>query len=238
MGMRHRRSSVFALVITLALGVTLLDEIAATAAGPGDRRLARAGVLRLSDFPSGWTAQPNDDNDDEVEEIAASIKSCKGYLATRKAAHDNPRARSKDFVEGDDQISNTVNVFASTAAARAAVAAVDKPSTETCLQRLFEDVIDQSVANDPEARDQIEGVDVEVSRSSVAPVGDDALAFDAAITVHAKGGQTVELVSSAEFVRVGRVIDSFTVQATSDLPPDLVPSLIDASVGRLEAAGA
>jgi hypothetical protein len=98
-------------------------------------------------------------------------------------------------------------------------------------------VIDQSVASDNQAKAQIASIDVEVTPLDVASAGDAAFGFQLVVTVHAKDSGSFELTLQAEFVRVGRVIDAFTTQAPPRLDPTLLPDLVDASVGRLVAAG-
>ena len=168
-------------------------------------------------------------------ESPQGIPSCRGYLALRTAAHKNPRAESQDFVQGDDEVSNTMNVFSTERAATGALAEVRKPSVERCLRTVFEKVIRANIAEDPATRKQIERVDVEVGRPDVPAVGDEALAFEIVVTVLTKAGDATDLYVDQEFVRVGRAIASFNFQATGQPLTDTA-GYIDASVGRLRAA--
>ena len=163
------------------------------------------------------------------------IPSCRGYLALRTAAHKNPRAESQDFVHGDDEVSNTVNVFSTERAATGALAEVRKPSVERCLRTVFDKVIRANIAEDPATRKQIERVDVEVGRLDVPAVGDEVLALEIVVTVLTKTGDATDLYVDQEFVRVGRAIGSFNFQATGQPLTDTA-GYIDASVGRLRAA--
>jgi hypothetical protein len=222
-------------VVVITSALALLCTASAGAIVAGDKAVAKAGVLTAGDFASGWQQERQDPVDIDVERIAQGIPSCRGYLELRTAAHKNPRAKSQDFVRGDDEVSNTVNVFSSERAATGALAEVRKPSVERCLRIVFGKVIRANIAEDPATRKQIESVDVEVGRPDVAAVGDEALALEIVVTVLTKKGDATDLYLDQEFVRVGRAIASFNFQATGQPLADTA-GYIDASVGRLRTA--
>jgi hypothetical protein len=209
--------------------------VSAGASVAGDKSVAKAGVLTADDFAPGWQQERPDPVDRDVERIARGIPSCRGYLAVRTAAHKNPRAKSQDFVQGDDEVSNTVNVFSAERAATGALDEIRKPSIERCLRTVFDKVISANIAEDPATRKQIESVEVEVGRSDVPAVGDEALAFEIVVRVLTKTGDATDLYLVQEFVRVGRAIASFNFQATGQPLTDTA-GYIDASVGRLRTA--
>ena len=222
------------LLATASAGVSAGVSTGASTAG--DKSIAKAGVLTADDFAAGWEQERPDPVDKDVDRIAEGIPSCRGYLAVKTAAHKNPRAKSQDFVQGDDEVSNTVNVFATERAATSALDEVRKPSVERCLQTVFEKVIQASIAEDPATRKQVESVDVEVSRPYVLPVGDEALAFEIVITVLTTTmREATDVYLVQEFVRVDRAIASFNFQATGQPLTDTA-GYIDASVGRLRTA--
>ena len=222
------------LLATASAGVSAAASAGASTAG--DKSIAKAGVLTADDFSAEWQQERPDPVDKGVDRIAEGIPSCRGYLVVKTAAHKNPRAKSQDFVQGDDEVSNTVNVFSTERAATGALVDIRKPSIEKCLQTVFEKVIRASIAEDPATRKQIESVDVEVTRPDVPAVGDEALAFEIVITVRTKTErEATDVYLVQEFVRVGRVIASFNFQATGQPLTDTA-GYIDASVGRLRTA--
>jgi hypothetical protein len=225
------------IVMTAAL-VLLGTASAGGSAGAivsGDKAIAQAGVLTADDFSAAWQQERPDPVDKDVDRIADGIPSCRGYLAVKTAAHKNPRAKSQDFVQGDDEVSNTTNVFSTERAATGALTEVRDPSVERCLRTVFEKVIRANIAEDPATRKQIDSVDVEVTRPDVPTVGDEALAFEIVVTILTKAGDETDLYLDQEFVRVGRVIASFNFQATGQPLTDTA-GYIDASVARLRAA--
>ena len=139
-------------------------------------------------------------------------------------------------MHGDDEVSNTVNVFSTE---RAATGALDRGSgsrrSSGACGPCSSKVIRANIAEDPATRKQIERVDVEVGRPDVPAVGDEALAFEIVVTVLTKAGDATDLYLVQEFVRVGRAIGSFNFQATGQPLADTA-GYIDASVGRLRAA--
>lgn len=237
--MRNMLSTGSVLAAAVLSAALTLGAAAPATAATGDRALARAGVLVQADFPDGWTSTPRGKEDTSVDKIAKTIPTCRAYAAVEEQAQGNTKAKSPEFVQGeDDQVENTVSVYSSVAKATAAAAAVDQPRSTTCLRTLFRKVIDRSVASDKQAKANISSIDVVVTPLDVAPAGDDAFGFQLVVTVLAKDASSFELTLQAEFVRVGRVIDALTTQASPPLDPTLLPSLVDASVGRIEAAGA
>jgi hypothetical protein len=236
------RSVVVVTSVLVLLGTVSAGGSASGSAGgsvgalvAGDKTIAKAGVLTADDFAAGWEQQRPDPVDKDVDRIAEGIPSCRGYLAVKTAAHKNPRAKSQDFVQDDDEVSNTTNVFSTERAATGALAEVRDPSVERCLRTVFEKVIRANIAEDPPTRKQIERVDVEVTRPDVPPVGDEALAFEIVVNILTKTGDATDLYLDQEFVRVGRVIASFNFQATGQPLTDTA-GYIDASVGRLRTA--
>ena len=222
-------TSAVVLLATASAGVT------AGAIVSGDKAIAKAGVLTADDFSAEWQQERPDPVDKDVDRIAEGIPSCRAYLAVKTAAHKNPRAKSQDFVQGDDEVSNTTNVFSTERAATGALTEVRDPSVERCLQTVFEKVIRASIAEDPATRKQIKSVDVEVTRPDVPAVGDEALAFEIVVAILTKAGDETDLHLVQEFVRVDRVIASFNFQAIGQPLADTA-GYIDASVGRLRAA--
>jgi hypothetical protein len=222
-------------VIVAVSALALLGTATAGASVADDTSIARAGLLTAEDFTADWQSQKPDPSDNDVERIAEGVSTCRGYLALRTAAHKNPRAKSQDFVRGDDQVSNTVNMFSTTAGATDALAEVRKPAVTRCLRTVFDKAIRENIADDPAARKQVASLDIRVGRLDVPAAGDEVVAFEVVVSVRTKSGATSDVYLDQEFVRVGRAIDSFNFQAEEHALADTA-GYIETSVGRLRAA--
>src|SRR5690348_14019339 len=108
--MSHRRPlGVAALLTALATLVTALTVAPASAAPsakkPTDAAIARQGVLRLSDFPTGWQQKKHKDSK------PSGVAACKPTEAV-VARNKQYRAQSPDFTQGDAaSAENSVYVF-------------------------------------------------------------------------------------------------------------------------------
>jgi hypothetical protein len=230
MGVRLFPKTVIVAVSALALFCTA----SAGASVAGDTSIARAGLLTADDFTADWQSQKPDPSDNDVERIAKGVSSCRGYLALRTTAHKNPRATSRDFVRGDDQVSNTVNMFSTVAGATGALAEVRKPAVAQCLRTVFDKAVRANIADDPATRKQVESLDIHVGRLNVPAAGDEVVAFEVVVSVRTKAGATSDVYLDQEFVRVGRAIDSFNFQAAEHTLADTA-GYIETSVGRVRS---
>jgi hypothetical protein len=222
MNPRSLRFSAAGLVTTLALVVTL--AVPAAAAGKAsDSSIAKQGVLRITDFPSGWTQSAHKDSK------PTGLPSCKG---TEQASAKNKkyRAQSPDFAQGDTASAyNAVYVFPKPAQAIAYLRPFQATATTKCLQ--------QGTAK---ALRKVKGATVQVQQldlSSAIKAGtiDDAVGYEVLVTVPQQGQQPVPLYLVAVAVRIGRSVTGFTTQNANEVLPD-TDNLINASLGRLKTA--
>jgi hypothetical protein len=229
------RSAACAGVMTAVVVGTAAAGGAATRAD--DEQIAEAGVLVATDFPAGWTSSPSDSSrDEEVEEVAAGIPSCKRYLSLRATGKKQARAESDSFELGDSDLENTVAVFTSTASANAAMKLVRHASIPKCMSELYTTLLETEIAQDPETRDVITGVSVDIDPATIGPVGDAAHLYDGTLSLSANDGSEVTFGIGLVAVRAGRAISLFSYQVDSAAVAELVGSLVAETVERLDTA--
>jgi len=223
---RLGRVVVFVTLLAVAGGLAGLDAGTAVAAGAkaSDASIARQGLLRLSDFPAGWTQHKHKDSK------PTGIAACK---ATEQVVAKNKKYRSSspDFAQGELTLAqNTVLVFPKPAQATAYLAPYQADSAGKCLQQGTE-----------KAFRKIKGTTVDVQQldlSSAIQAGggtvDDAVGYELRVTAPQPSGN-IELFFFAIAIRTGRAVAGYTTE-NQDQPLADTDSLIDASLTRLVTA--
>jgi len=184
-----------------------------------DDALVRAALVRLSDFPAGWTARPDDPNDFRCPATAA--------------VESRPYAKSDRFqpANGQGAVQHEVSVFASARAADAGLDALASPQTLACFARQGE----QSVRRQVAAGTQVGHVTA-LRLANVAPSGDRTAGARLAYPVSANG-TTTTIYEDFSFSRVGRGLSLFAF-VTQGAPPDdtLTADLARRGARRLRTA--
>jgi hypothetical protein len=152
-----------------------------------DKEVARAALLTLDDFPSGWTeaddpGETNQNSCPEIEDAKAAVSA---------------RASSPSFSEDTAEVTNTVYVFPDEDAAREAYAGITSAETRACIGDRLAENLDE--------RDDVSAGDPSTGRLSVDPLGDEREAARIAITASAQGVD-VEVTADVVYVRVSRAI--------------------------------
>jgi hypothetical protein len=221
------------MVVVVALAA-LTVSASAIATKKTDVKIAKAGVLVIGDFPSGFKAsKPDTSSDAAVGKLAKTIPTCRDYAALKKLTDAQTKAKSQDFKDDSRDVSNEVDVFASAGSAHAALALAGKDGVETCLNQLFEKLLTKKSVDDPKSG--ISAVKVHITRQSVDAGGDESVVYEGSITLTAKDGDHQIGVGFAA-IRTGRVVDAMTYQTTGAELTDLLQPLIDACLGRIDAA--
>lgn len=213
------------LAVLGGLGAGLeVTPAAAAAAKASDKAIARQGLLRLSDFPAGWTQHKH------KESKPTGIAACK---ATEQvvAKYKKYRTSSPDFAQGELTLAqNTVLVFPKPAQATAYLAPYQADSAGKCLQQGTE-----------KAFRKIKGTTVDVEQldlSSAIQAGggtvDDAVGYELHVTAPQPSGN-IELFLVAIAIRTGHAVAGYTTE-NQDQPLADTDSLIDASLTRLVTA--
>jgi hypothetical protein len=224
-------------VAPLALALLALVATAAGAAGAStasDQELARAGVLRLSDFPAGWKQSSRGSTDDAtIDAQAAKISSCKPFAAFSKTNKRNPRAKSPNFDESQSNVTNTVSVYPSTAKAVAAMATLADTRLPTCFEQLFTAVFKAQLAKT--IPKQLKSVKTDIRLVDGVSIGDQAIAYEGAVDVGLKDGTTETIGLGLVSVRLGSTLAGYSYTSDVDISAALQPAIV-ASLTRLQGA--
>jgi len=226
-----------AVVVSVAVLSAAGAGIAAAARSPGDQRAANAGLLRLSDFPAGWTASPNTSNDNgSTRKALTRVASCKPFVPLLGTAKAGSRANGKStFGLNGLSMSNSIVVYPTLASANRTFTASESAAFRTCTEQLLQRGLTQQLRQAGQASEVPSfAVTVQLLNPGVS-VGDAQSAVGATVTLPTRGA-TTSLYIEDIFVRTGRAIDSFAYEDDRDPITDTAPSAITASVTRLEAA--
>jgi hypothetical protein len=229
------RSLVIGALAAAAIGGSVSSASAASVSA--DQQLAKAGVLKLTDFPEGFESKaPSDSSNAAVAKLAKGIRSCAAYVALQKLTDAQPKASSRNFEDDTRQVSNEVDVFKSAAGARSALALYAKTSVPTCLNLLFKKLLTQEFAKDPKTKGKIAGVTVKIEPQAVSGLGDDSVVYEGNAQIALNDGSSQQIGLGNAAVLVGRAVSDYTyITSGADLTEILQPT-IDASVARLRTS--
>jgi hypothetical protein len=223
---------------TRALAVAcVLTALAATAADAAsqaaDTAIARAGSFVASDFPDGFepTASSEKSHADNIR-LAKGVDGCGPYVTLQKSVVSLPQVKSSRFADATRTVGNEIDLFPADRAATAALLLYAKPSVVACLENLFE----KQARQDPETRDSIDDVAVELDRQDIAGLGDDSVVYEGSIVYTGSDGSTSKVGIGSAAVRVGRAVDVVTYTTTGDDLTEVLTPAIDGSVARLRSA--
>ncbi|HEX8769919.1 MAG TPA: hypothetical protein VF711_04035, partial [Acidimicrobiales bacterium] len=154
--------SAAALVLVAACGDTSTSSSPSTTVDPRssvqvntDKAAAQAAVLKLTDLPEGWTAQPNSDesaSSPEQRSAEAEFADCAGVDPSLiGAGRSSPtRAKSDQFSDqADHQVESSVTVVVTPEAASDQLNSVRKSTVPGCLAKFVDRAIKSSIAKPP-----------------------------------------------------------------------------------------
>jgi hypothetical protein len=220
----------------VALALVALTAGPAAAATSSDQQLAKAGVLQLSDFPSGWKQGARSPaSDAQVDAQAAKIASCRPFRAFTAENRKHPRAKSPDFDFGQASVTNTVSVFPSTAKAVAAMTTFRDDKLPTCLRELFNAVFTKQLHKDKTVAKQLASITTDVGLAKDVSIGDDAVVYQGTVDVKLKDGTTQTVGLGFLTVRVGTALSGYSYTSDTDISAALQPAIVT-SVSRLQRA--
>ena len=178
-----------------------------------DRKIATASMLKVEDFPKGWSAEPRDRTDDAM---------CTITEATERTGAQSPWL---GFNRGErESLSHRVYVFPDEAVADSAFAVFSEIRSLTCAADEFKAT---------RAKEQgVEVVDVE-TLSEPGPAIGDASAANHMTMVLRQDGQTTRLKMHLLLVRQARGIGVILLQSQRPVDPALRDRLLRAISKRL-----
>jgi hypothetical protein len=204
-----------------------------------DRALGSRALLRLADFPTGWTASTRH-REASQPKLEREIASCLHIAPSLVNETDPAEVRSPDFKHaGGAEISNTVTVTSTAGVAAEQLAVFAKPETARCLRRGMEQELRYTFSHAKAGGKTPAGVSfgrATVERMSFPTVGDQSVAYRVGVSITTKTLH-VPLYFDVVLVRAGRAEISLSFAGVL-LPtsPSAELVLTDLTVRRLDAA--
>jgi hypothetical protein len=158
-----------------------------------DKALAEAALLKLSDFPSGWTGKPADDEDEDDGPLA-----CAGLDELRGSV--TGEAWSPDFSnDNDEQVAQQVAVFADDEPAREYIEVFSGQELIDCVQDEMKDRAEENF------NDDVEIGEVSAAQLRVNDRGDDTAALRVTLDTTSQGID-IPVYIDVTLARVGRTL--------------------------------
>ena len=186
-----------------------------------DRALGRLALFRLSDFPAGWTAQPQEDEGNSrqlQQELANCLQMDVSLLRSQPT-----RVESPNFSDSDEtKISNTVTYEPSVAVAEKWFRIFAASQTPACLTKAMATAIDEALRRSAKTREAVRSAGVEIGKATVAPMSfprmaDESIAFQVKVPISIKGF-SVTYYDDLVALRKGRAVAGVNVQSTVGSP--------------------
>jgi hypothetical protein len=207
--------------------------------GTDDRAIARAGVLRLSDLPAGWTAGPrgHESTPAQIKNEAAACMHVSPALLAEPQPNEVQSPKFKDRAISAS-VENSVAVGPTEATASAYLRALGESQAPACLSSAFEKELEKSLSR--EAKKLPHGVSIGKLAVGTIPFpaeGSAHAAYRITLPITLNGVTVASYYIDAVLVQVGRAYMSMTFQASgAPLSSSIEEGLSKAAVGRLQKA--
>lgn len=189
-----------------------------TASEAEARQVAEAGVLKLSDFPTGW--QKEEDEDDE-----AKANSCPQAAAAKDSAF--ARATSPDFSDsGDQEVNSAAFLFATEREAQTIYDGLTSRDMSDCIKKVVRTTIAKNLR-------QAKLGDIAASRVSTEPLGDESNTARVEFEIEVEFVETSG-VADLVCIRTGRAVAVVGLFNTGDpFDDELRATLLSTVVRRI-----
>jgi hypothetical protein len=230
---------VVAVAVSASLVMTLpaMSSASSQASSAADKRIAKAGVLTLQDFPRGWAVNAHSaaSSSTLLGKLISKTAICRQFeplFANNKAA---TRAQSpSSFTDGEFTVDNSVAVYPDVAQLLGPCTAIKTTTFRDCAQQLYDKVTRTQLASS----DQLPVDDLAVVAQSASPevrVGDDQAARAITVTLTDEG-ISENSYTALIVIRVGRTLDTFNYTNGTRPITATEPTVIGSSVARLQSA--
>jgi hypothetical protein len=159
-----------------ALLLVLAFALLACKGGGGESaadRVAQETLLRLEDFPSGWTERVNGDDAGGGLELPSE---CQAFVDQSEFPDEEGHAESSEFRgPNDESVSSDTTIFADSAGASEAIGLIEG-FFESCRQPMADALQSLLEADDAVPLEDL-SVAVNLDRLSIAPHGDESVAL-------------------------------------------------------------
>ncbi len=208
-----------------------------------DRAAADMAVLKLSDFPPGWTSESStDDTSPELEAARDRLADCLGVDRSflGRGGRAAAKAESDDFEDDDNnQVQNTVTLVASRERALAQLAPFRRPQARDCVETFVNTAIEQSVTNPRPGRTAPPGLSfgrARVEALDVPGLHTESVAYRSRVPVTVQG-ETRDVLLDILLALKGRAgITMIFISIGQTFPAELATSLTNAVIDRAPAS--
>jgi len=204
-----------------------------------DRAVGAKALLRLADFPAGWTGSVRH-REASPPKLEQEVAACLHVSSSAVNESDPAEVRSPDFKHaGGAEISNSVTVTPTPSIAAEEFSVFAKPETARCLRKGVEQELRYTLSHGSAGRRLPTGVSfgrATVEQMSFPAIGDQTVAYRVGVSISAKTIH-LPLYFDAVLVRAGRAEISLSFAGVL-LPtsPSTELALTDLTVRRLDAA--
>jgi len=207
-----------------------------------DRALGAAGLLRASDFASGWVATPRAKKTGHQPRLQDEAAKCLHVSISQLGEHEPQEVESPKFRgPSGESASNSVTVRPTAAAAAKSFAVLENPRTPSCLTSIFGKLLGGELQRRAAKGKLPPGFSIGhpvVERLQFAPVADQSVAYRFSIPINTPALK-VKAYLDVIAVRAGRADTSFSFDGTiKPVAAGAESQLINAAIRRLQAAGA
>jgi hypothetical protein len=212
-----------------------------------NKQAMRAGLVRASDFPSGWTDTgkvPSSSSAAATKRVAKGISECREFVKQADVEDRRTKVKSNEFENAAEAgatsgqastTSNDVVAYASADEAKSAYDAFAGSPTTSCLKQLFDDLLQKELAANATPGQPTPAVTSTVERLGVPAAGDATTGYQVTITIKL-GTVSQQLGFVSQLVRLDRYIVSYTATLYQAAPDRFGENLVARSMGRFEAA--
>jgi hypothetical protein len=201
-----------------------------------DQAAAQAASLKLSDFPAGWTSQPQS-NDTAGQGVTNQLAKCLGVnpsqLTKAPAEYDSPNFSDSN----NDTASSTVGYRATASEQQTAFGLISSPKTPGCLTTAVQAVISDAIQHPSNPSETLPS-SAKLGAATVSPmsfpqVGDSSVAYQVQVPVSYEG-LNVTIYLDAIYSIKGRADVSMTFEGVlQPFPSDQEQHYTSLVVGRL-----
>jgi len=205
-----------------------------------DKAASSAAVLKLSDFPSGWTSTPRSSNT-SVPAVDKQLAQCLHVSVSLLDSSDPSNVDSPDFNGPNNAtVDDSVSFAANQGQAQQAFTVLSEPQAPQCLSTALNSYVQYSIAHPTSSSDTLPAGttfgQVTAASLSFPTIGDKSVAYRVTIPVTAEGQQIaiyVDFIVSGKG-RAGSILTGESVNTTPDT--SLEQQLQSAVIGRISAA--
>lgn len=249
----HRQRGRAFAVMVAALGVTLAacssgSSATTSTTGSGastpDRTAMAAVLLRASDFPAGWaetSKAQSTASDAETKKLAQTITACRSFVVQADVEKKHVNRNSATFADSAmpadsaNEASNQVVGYGTEEQAKTAYAVFAGSDTGTCLQQVFDKMLNQQVASLNAQGGPAATVSAQVQRLGVPSAGDATTAYQIVVSIDV-AGTSQQIGFIVQIVRLNQYVVSYNATMYQAAPDKFGENLVDRSMARFEAA--